>query len=252
MLKVSAKNSKNQTIQLTQSSSYQLVSISGIDPPVASIATAELATDDGSQFNLARVPQRNIVLTIQPLNDVETTRTALYPYFTPKAPVTMIIKTGNREVNINGIVESFTVDYNANPQLIQVSIICPKPYFNDKTASSVSVSDATIVNNKGDMETGFELTVTLSSSITTFIVLNVTTNKRIEFDDLTLGSGDVITIDTRTGQKAAKYTRSGTDYSLLPYLDLSSDWVSLIPGNNSIVLSSGSGTIDFVPQYVGL
>lgn len=252
MLKVSAKNSKNQTIQLTQSASYQLVAISGIDPPVASIATAELATDDGSQFNLARVPQRNIVLTIQPLNDVETTRTALYPYFTPKASVILFVQTGNRDVKINGIVESFTVDYNANPQLIQVSIICPKPYFTAKTASSVAVSGTTTVNNAGDIETGFELSVTLSSSITMFRVRNTTTSKKLEFDDLTLVSGDVITIDTRTGQKAAYYTRSGTDHSLLPYLDLSSDWVSLIPGNNSIVLSSGSGTLEFTPQYAGL
>lgn len=252
MLKVTAKNAKNQTIQLTQSSSYQLVSITGIDPPVASIATAELATDDGSQFNLARVPQRNIVLTIQPLNNVETTRTALYPYFTPKAPVTLLIQTGNREVNISGIVESFTVDYNAAPQLIQVSIICPKPYFNDKTATTATINGSETVNNKGDIETGFSIEITLSSSASSLSLANSTTSQTLSFTGLSLQSGDIVTIDTRTGQKTAKYRRSGTDYSLLPYLVLTSDWVSLISGNNTITLSAGSGSLTFTPQYAGL
>lgn len=252
MLKVSAKNSKNQTIQITQSSSYQLIAITGIDPPVAEIATAQLATDDGSDFNLARVPQRNIVLTIQPLGDVETTRTALYPYFTPKSEVTLLLQTGNREVNIKGYVESFTVDYNANPQLIQVSIICPKPYFNEKTTNSESISGSKTITNGGDIALGFTLTVTLSSSASSFSVANSTTGKTLSFSGASLQSGDVITIDTRIGQKKATYKRSGVDYSLLSYMDLTSEWPNLISGSNNMTISSGSGTLSFTPQYAGL
>ena len=252
MLKVSAKNSKNQTIQLTQSSSYQLVAITGIDPPVASVATAQLATDDGSQFNIARIPQRNIVLTIQPLGDVETTRTALYPYFTPKASTALYIQTGSRNVYINGIVESFTVDYNANPQLIQVSIICPKPFFLDTTPVSQSISGSATVNNKGEIELGFYLNVILASSISTLSLLNSTTGKSLYFSGLSLESGDEIYIDTRTGQKNAYYVRNSNVYSLLPYLNLVSEWPTLISGNNTISISAGSGTINFTPQYAGL
>lgn len=252
MLKVTAKNSKNQTIQLTQSGSYQLVAITGIDPPVASIATSQLATDDGSDFNIARVPQRNIVLTVQPLNSVETTRTALYPYFTPKSPITLYIQTGNRNVYITGYVESFTCDYNANPQLIQISIINPKPYFMDVTPVSQSISGSATVNNRGDIELGFTLTINVTESLSALTITNSTTGKTMTFSNMTLQSGDVITIDTRVGQKNAYYTRSGQVYSLLPYLYLSSRWLSLITGNNTISLSAGSGTIGFTPQYAGL
>lgn len=252
MLKVSAKNSKNQTIQLTQSTDYQLVSITGIDPPVANIATSQLATDDGSDFNIARVPQRNIVLTLQPLGDVETTRTALYPYFTPKSPITLYIQTGNRNVYITGYVESFSCDYNANPQLIQISVINPKPYFLDIESVSQEISISATVNNRGDVELGFTLTREVGGSLSYFSITNNTTGDSLIFNGLELVSGDVITIDTRIGQKNAYYTRGGQTYSLLPYLYLTSRWTSLIAGDNVITLSSGNGTISFTPQYAGL
>ena len=253
MLKVTAKNAKNQTIQLTQSSSYQLVAISGIDPPVADIATAQLATDDGSEFNLARVPQRNIVLTIQPIGDVETTRTGLYPYFTPKSPVTLLIQTGGREVNIEGIVESFTVDYNANPQLIQVSIICPRPYFNAKNDTTVNITNVSATaNNAGDVPVGFSIEVTLANTVSNFLVTNQTTSKTISFEDTPLQSGDVVKINTRTGQKSATFVHNGVESSLLPYMYLGSDWPTLISGSNSILISNGTAVLTFTAQYAGL
>lgn len=252
MLKVRVKNSKDQYIQLTQSSSYQLVSITGIDPPVANIATAQLATDDGSDFNIARVPQRNIVLTVQPVGDVEATRTALYPFFTPKSPITVYIKTGNREVKIEGYVESMTCDYNANPQLIQISIICPKPYFKDVLSESQSLSGITTVNNKGDIKLGFTLVTILSSSTSELIISNSTTRESLTFSGLSLQSGDEVHIGTEVGAKTAYYVRGSSAASLLPYLDLTSKWPTLDTGDNSVSVSAGNATIYFTPQYAGL
>ena len=252
MLSVSAINANNQTIKLTQSSVYQLVAITGIDPPVANIATSELATDDGSQFNLARIPQRNIVLTIQPVGDIETARTALYAYFTPKSTVRLRIKTSTRDVYIDGYVESFLADVNANPQLIQVSIICPKPYFNDWTAVAVFIDGTETITNSGDVSIGILLGVTIASSTNSFVFSNNTTGDALTFQGKAFQSGDVITIDTRVGQKNATLLRDGVTSSLLSYMNLDSKWPTLAKGANEIQISAGTGALSYSPQYAGL
>ena len=262
MLKVTATNAKNDTIQLTQSATYQLVSISGINPPTANIATVALATGDGSSFNYAKLPQRNIVLTIQPLGDIETLRTALYPYFTPKAKIRLDFFTKTRSVYIDGYVESCEIDYNANPQLMQVSVICPQPYFKDQVLTSIDLdmSNANTINNTCDVPLGVEFEITATSAISQLRINNALTiaepDQLFVLTDLPVISGDKIMIDTVVGQKSVKRSSGGTITSLLKYLVVSSDWITLAVGNNSITVNlnggSATGKIKFRKLYAGL
>lgn len=252
MLSLSARNANNQIIQLTQSSYYQLVAITGIDPPVANIATSELATDDGAQFNFARVPQRNIVITLQPLGNIETARTALYAYFSPKSVVRLFLKTETRDVYIDGYVESLLADVNANPQLIQVSIICPKPYFIDKNSTTHMIYGTEIITNGGDVSIGFQLRVNITDTITRLDIANSTIGYALTFQGKTLQSGDYIDINTNVGQKDAILTRNGETSSMLSYMKMDSKWPILIKGDNTMFISSGNGVIGFTPQYTGL
>ena len=146
------------TPRITENSNYQLVSVTGLNPPVADIVVSESATADGGVFNIARAQKRNIVLQIQPIGNIETRRLQLYSYFAPKAAITLDIQTDNRHVTIDGYVESMEIDYNANPQIVQVSIICPDPFFVDKTQSSTTIPGT--VTNPSEASQGAEFTIT--------------------------------------------------------------------------------------------
>ena len=255
MLNIIAKNAANQTLNLQTNNKYQLISATGINPPVANINTAQLATADGSVFNVARLPQRNIVLTIQPLYGIEKARNDLYKWFAPKMPVNLEAVTDFKDVLIDGYVESFECDLYANPQLVQVSVICPDPYFRAKSA----VTDKTLptsISNPGDVESGIIFTATMTGSASGLGIQNYANGVYHNFNmsGLTLQSGDIVTIDTRVGQKSVKLNRSGSVSSLIGKVNLASEWLQMYPGNNSFSVSLSNGTIKaaYTPLYMGV
>lgn len=252
MFKLQVQNEAGTTLRLTQVSSYQLVACAGINPPVANIGTSPMATSDGSVFNVARMQNRNIVLTIQPCGDVETTRTALYEFFAPKSKVTLTITTNSRSVKIDGYVESFACDHNANPELVQVSIICPSPMF--LALSDTTKNIAGTVNNPSDAKVGGVFEITMSASTTSLLISNDRGGQQMVITGYSLQSGDKVTINTNVGQKSITVLRGGNTTNLLPYLTLASDWLELYKGNNVISISGndGSGTVKFREQYIGV
>lgn len=246
MLKVKVTRN-NSTLKITGSDKVQLVSMTGLNPPIADIAMSQLATADGGIFNIARGQSRNIVMTIQPMGSIEARRLLLYKYMAPKSEITLDIETSSRHVTIAGYVESFEVDYNANPQLFQVSIICPDPYFKDATQSSTAVPGT--VSNPSEAVQGAEFTITLTGSGTSLVLSNTTTGESLTIND-TFTSGEVIKISTIQGHKMI----SSRGSSKMAYVNLSSDWPQLRPGDNTITISGVTCTAvcEFYPLYMGV
>lgn len=245
---LSIKVTRNlRSLNITGNSKFQLVSVTGLNPPVADIAYSQLATSDGGVFNMARGQARNIVLTIQPMGGVEAKRLELYEFLAPKSAITLEIKTDNRHVTIDGYVESMEIDYNANPQLIQVSVICPNPYFKDATKRSVAVPGT--VNNPSEATQGAEFTLTLTGSGTSLVLTNTTTGEALTVTD-TFSSGQIVKINTLQGQKVVKVN----GISRMASVDLSSDWPQLQPGNNVFTITGVSCTAvcEFYPLYMGV
>lgn len=110
-------------------------SITGIGPGKASINVTDLASDDGGIFNSARAETRNIVLTLGMLDgfidgvyqSIETSRQKTYRYFAKKRWLTLILHTDNRDLYIEGYVESNEPDIFSKDETTQISIICPDP-----------------------------------------------------------------------------------------------------------------------------
>ena len=67
-------------------------------------------------------------------------------------------------------------------------------------------------------------------------------------------SGDVITMNTITGQKSIKVVRDAVEYNLLPALDVDTKFPQLYSGVNDIWIRSeiGNNEIDFTLQYKNL
>lgn len=131
-------NYLGDTIKLTLRepalSGFLIKSVTGLGPVKANINTTEVATNDGSKFNSARLTQRNIVFQmvfVDTLNgeSIEDIRQKSYKYFPTKKNVDIIIETDNRYVKTTGYVESNEPNIFSSQEGAQISIICPDPYF---------------------------------------------------------------------------------------------------------------------------
>lgn len=115
-------------------SGFLIKSVTGLGPVKANINTTEVATNDGSKFNSARLTQRNIVFQMVFVDtlkgeSIEDIRQKSYKYFPTKKNVDIIIETDNRYVKTTGYVESNEPNIFSSQEGAQISIICPDPYF---------------------------------------------------------------------------------------------------------------------------
>lgn len=106
-------------------------SIDGLGPAKANINTTNLATNDGSLYNSARLDSRNILIKFlfgyAPM--IEDSRQRTYRYFPIKKPLEFLIETDNRIAKTSGYVESNEPDIFSKDESNSISIICPDPYF---------------------------------------------------------------------------------------------------------------------------
>lgn len=112
-------------------SGFAVTSIQGIGAGTATINTSEVATNDGSRFTSARLPQRNIVIDVKFLwkPTIEAVRQQSYKYFPLKKKITLLFETDNRLAEITGYVESNDPTIFSKDEGTSISILCPDPYF---------------------------------------------------------------------------------------------------------------------------
>lgn len=106
-------------------------SIEGIGPPKGNVNYTEIASGDGGQFNSARASIRNITmqLGLMPVPTVEEARHRVYKYFPLDQQVTLRFETDKRLCEITGWVEECEPDIFSDDEVIDISIVCPDPYF---------------------------------------------------------------------------------------------------------------------------
>lgn len=234
-----------------------LISVTGLNPPTADIITSPIATKDGSVFTNARAQNRNIVLTFATTGaKPESMRVSIYRVFKIKEPIALEIETGTRTANIDGYVETITVDPFAKKQRIQVSIICPDPYFLGAEESHVVIYPQSNIVTLSDTTHGAIFEITATAAITGgFTIGNTLTGEEFTVDG-DYQTGDKITLDTRQGLKALTLTRNGTTTNILQYMNATKhDWIQLVPlDNNYITLSDQhlSGLVRWQTHYEGV
>lgn len=256
MLELTVENKYGEQLNFAANSDYSVIIESGLTPPAATINTSTIATMDGSVFNSSFINQRNIVLTIYPVNSVESNRINLYKYIKSKQYVKLYLKNGQRDVWIDGYVESIEGNLHEAPQKLQVSIICPDPYFKsmqgistsfssvfdafsfpfaiDETGvplSTLSIYSEKNVNNPSDDETGIIIELYARDTVLEPTIYNQTTNEyfTIEYE---MQTGDRIVIDTRKGKKSITAIHDGVESNIINRMVRGSKWFQLITGDN--------------------
>ena len=126
------ENTRNNILTLTQNEdNFQVLKITGLNPPKAQINTTKMATLDGKKFNSSTLNERNIVITVKLNGDVEKNRIRLYSFFRPKEWCKFYYKNSSRNVFIEAYTENVECDLFTNKEVMQISLLCPEPYFKD-------------------------------------------------------------------------------------------------------------------------
>lgn len=136
--------------------------ISGLTRPKAEINRSSLAGANASRISGAQITERNIVMDIVPQGDGEEMRQALYDILPFDTMLRFYVETKQRCVYIDGYAEELEGDEpNGDEFSVQVSIICPFPWFQSVRPHSVNlvVGNNNPILYDGDVPAGWTLNV---------------------------------------------------------------------------------------------
>lgn len=280
MIDVIITNSAGEKLNLRQSTEYEFA-ISGLTPASAQLNRDHLAGYDGSHKNSKYVNERMIIIEIYPLVDVESSRLNLYRFFSPGQSIRINIETEQRQMYIDGDVESLDGDLYGAPQVLTATILCYYPHFRstsetdniittargtfefpfviENTLTFAQLSDIimTYVRNDGDKDTGVTFIVEAHGGVYGLKLKDLITRETMDLSGLQLQNGDTLTVSTIKGQKSVMLERSGEATNSINYLKEGSGWIKAKRGQN--VYSYECSNVDlitvrviFVTEFVGV
>lgn len=267
-------------LRFPEKSGFLVRNIDGLGPSKANINMSEISNDDGSVYNSARVNSRNIVFSLDFVENptIEISRQNSYKYFPIKKPIKILIETDVRVCHTYGYVESNEPDIFSIREGAVISVMCPDAYFYaDKGTStsfsnveplfkfpfsneslntklikfgSIEIKSAKSVYYTGDASVGITIYIHAQGPANDLQIINVQTSEimKINSDRLIAltGSdiieGDDIIISTVKGDKFVYLLRNGVFYNILNALDKDAAWFQLERGNNPFVYLADSGS----------
>lgn len=262
-----------------EKSGFAVRSIEGLGPPKANINTSDLATDDGSSYNSARVNSRNIVFdfAFSFSKNIEETRQKSYKYFPIKKHIRILVETESRVVETYGYVESNAPIIFHNDTGCNISVLCPDPYlystknnvtvfsgienlfefpFSNESLAENVIEFGDIINKteetvfySGDADVGIYIllhVVGIATNVTIYNnqtreIMKIDTDRLEEFTGFGLIAGDDIIITTTKGNKRITLLREGEYINILNCLDRNTDWFRLVKGDNLFSYTAESG-----------
>ena len=284
MFKCKIENVKNNILTLTQNESdYQVLSITGLNPPNAQINTSTIAGLDGAKFNSSKLQSRNIVIMIKINGDIEANRINLYKYFATKEWCKFYYENEHRNVYIDCYVENFECNLFTNNEIAQISLICPQPYFKDMQTiiddiskalaafefpfgfgskgatnpsvtkdtstdsaiefSTIDTSKITNIYNDSESMTGVIIKIDVMGTISKLLIKNTQTGELMTLSYKFL-ENDRILINTNKGQKSIVLVRNGVTTNLFTALVKGSTFFQLTIGDNFFSYTADNGSND--------
>jgi hypothetical protein len=245
-----------------QTDLIQVRSIKGLEPVKANISTSPYGSIDGEAFSGAEVPKRNIVLTLGLNPDwleysMESLRRLLYLYFMPKQFVRLVFRSDDDfpPVEISGYVETVDPNIFSKDVEVQVSIICPDPYFTavePTVIAGVSDQAARTVQYEGSVEVGVNAKLTfLSGAAPTLITMQIGDVSNQLQVAATVTATKYFVMNSLPSQKYVQNVEMGSGLitNLLSKVSDGSQWPSLRPGGNRVYITSNAGVQDWQLTY---
>ena len=272
---IKIENARGEVLNLSTDPRYEPM-LQSVGPPKATINRSKVALADGTRFNSSTVGERNPLLTIYLRQDVARARQNLYRYITTGAYIKLYYQADGLDVCIDGHVETAEVDPWTQTENMQVSIICPQPYWKDVTESTVNASvstnllefpfaissegaelslldnyTSTIIKNSGHVAAGatFELVAKIRSLQPR--IYNLSTGEYMGFYADML-AGDRLVIDTRAGSKAVTLIRDGVRTNYFNTLMEGSEFLQLPVGSSEFYYTVDEGMMDLYIHHTNM
>lgn len=108
-----------------------VINITGLGYPKVSVQNRSIAFSDVSLYQNSTIETRNIVLTLRVIGNTsaESSRHVIYNVLVIGMPLYVEIVTDTKIVHIVGYIETVEPDIFSQEEQLQVSIVCPDPYF---------------------------------------------------------------------------------------------------------------------------
>ena len=265
MFTLKIENRFGDILELTHNKNYIVTAVEGLNPPKARINLSDIATMNGALFNSAKAETRNLVLTVLPQTPVENNRLALYRFAQVAQWCKIYYSNGSVDVQIEGYVEAVDGSLFSRTQSLQISIICPQPYFealhevyNDISSliavfefpfeissegrefSMLNRETLSTVVNVGDVESGVIIEITARGEVVNPIIYDNTTGGSIGLN-LTLDEREKIVINTNSGFRSVKLISGTTETNIINKVKANPNWFTLQPGENIFSYEAESG-----------
>ncbi len=255
----------DSVVQIGKNKPFRLISVFGLESSDYSLALSPDAQSDSSSVSGRTISPRLISMDFE-LADASLScayRDSILRFFSPKTSGILRVDYFGVKRKIAYEVKSFKFTHAnlLDPLRINLSLICPDPYFKDNEAFSENIAkivpliafptsvtqsgcaasykkfgDVVILNNSGDIPVGLDILFRASEEVVNPQIENLTSQTFI-LVNTTLSQGDELRIVTVPGKK--RVLKNGQNVSNL--LDRSSSFFPLELGKNRIRFSAKSG-----------
>lgn len=267
MFELILENKAGDQLTFGMNSPFTVTEIQGLNPPSATINTSQIALMDGGKYNSSKMNMRTINVAFAIEYQAAKNRIEVFKVLKSKQYVKLYYNGQYRQVFIEGYIASIDITYFEKKQIVTCSILCPSPYFKEaqdivnhlrtiisafhfpfaSTAepqlvfSYVSTEIGITVDNGGDVECGMIIELYASGAVSNPKIFNYLTQEYIGLD-IDMQAADLITIDTRQGQKTATLLRNGVKTNIFNNVIQGSTWLQLEANGSTFVYEVGTGT----------
>lgn len=282
MFELKLENEYQGVIDINDADKYRVLSISGLNPPSASIFTSKSPNRKGSKYNGSTLNERILVIEIEILGEIEQNRNALYSWVDTEQYVKVLYKNNVKDVYCEGHIQDCEVDLFSEKEVIKISVLCENPYWITRNIISVDLlavikqfvlpfsinvegipfsslapsTRATITNN--GIETGARFIIQCNDDVNGFTLFDGQDASKQFVIDTTLEKDWIVIIDTDSSPKTVKaYKPDGTIINLLKYIK-NPTWFTIKRGTNIFEYTAASGienvvmTISYQDKCLGV
>lgn len=276
-MKLDYISARGERLPLATNDLFVLTHVDGMTTAATSIASEAFSGADGDIVNNVQANARPIVLDLRVRGgvDVEEAKRAVLKVVKIKQIGTLEWTQNDRTVTISGIVESVDMPRWTNEVVMQISLYCNQPFWEDAAFIVQQISEAIDLHyftdgatdmlyftedglafgeydtirtktfhNSGDVAVGLEISVVAFGTVTNPIIYDGNGNFfGVGYGDgakrVQMQAGDNIVITTHKGNKSIMLNGN----SVLSKLRPQSTWLQLEAGDNQYTINSDDDSI---------
>ena len=263
MFTLKIENPSGEILELTHNKNYVVDEFEFTSK--ARINLSDVAGMDGGLYNSSKSEPITGTIVLAPQFPIEQNRLNLYRYFQRGKWCRVYYSNGSIDVQIEGYVEEITPSLFSKRQTVQISIVCPKAYFEEIFESYSDISSiistfeipfaieedgvefsyinhdvlATVIN-EGSVDSGVIIHITARGSIVNPIIYGNTFGGSMKFN-IELQETDQLIINTNSGERSVKLIRGVTETNVVNCLGDNPTWFEVFPGENVFSYDAESG-----------